>query len=66
MAYYKAMNINSPSHILDGSQIHNIEQKKEVIVKLFHLCKFQNQVELNNILFRDTCGKDYKEKQAHC
>lgn len=60
------MNINSPSHILDGSQIHHIEQKKEVIVKLFHLCKFQNQVKLNNILFRDTCGKDYKEKQEHC
>lgn len=65
MAYYKAMNINSPSHMLDGSQIHNIEQKMEVIVKLFHLRKFHNQVKLN-ILFRDTYGKDYKEKQGHC
>lgn len=65
MAYYKAMNINSPNHILDGSQVHNIEQKMDVIVKLFHLRKFQNQVKLNT-LFRDTYGKDYKEKQAHC
>lgn len=59
------MKINSPSHILDGSQIHNIEQKMEVIVKLFHLRKFQNQVKLN-MLFRDTHGKDCKEKEAHC
>lgn len=66
MSYYKAMNINSLSHILDGSQNHNIEQRKEVIVKLFHLGEFQNQVKLNNILFRDTYGKDYKEKQENC
>ena len=32
---------------------NSIEQKKEVIVKLVRLCKFQNEVKLNNRLFRD-------------
>ena len=32
---------------------NSIEQKKEVIVKLVQLCKFQNEVKLNNMLFRD-------------
>lgn len=49
MAYYRAMNINKLSHILDGSQKHNIEKRKEVIVKISHLSYFQNQVELNKI-----------------
>lgn len=49
MAYYRAMNINELSHILDGSQKYNIEKRKEVIVKLSHLSNLQNQVELNKI-----------------
>ena len=55
MADYKATNINELSHILE-SQKH-IEQREEVIVKLCHLCKFQSQVKLNNILFRNICGE---------
>lgn len=58
MAYYKAMNINELSHILDEFQNHNIKQREKIIVKLLHLFKFQNQIKLNNIFFKDTYGKD--------
>lgn len=43
-----------------------IEQRKEVIVKLVHLGKFQNQVKLNNILFRDTYHKIVFKKLENC
>lgn len=58
MAYYKAMNISELSHILDELQNRNIKQREKIIVKLLHLCKFQNQIKLNNIFFKDTYGKD--------
>lgn len=43
MADYRVMNIRELSHILDESQKYT-ELREEVIVKLYHLRKFQNQV----------------------